>query len=85
MALIHAVPSLRKAPPLPSPNSVTLRRELQYDSIQGINYIQSMAVPLLLCAIIASLPMAEGNLNCSLVCKVGIRRPVSLGCATGWY
>lgn len=78
--------SLTKAPPLPSPNPVTLRRELQYATTRGMNYIQSMAVPLLLCAIIASLPISEGNLNCPLICKVGIiRRPVSTGRATGWY
>lgn len=78
--------SLREAPPLPSPNTVTLRRELQYATTQGMSYIQSMAVPLLLCAIIASLPISEGNLNCPLICKVGIiRRPVSPGRATGWY
>lgn len=78
--------SPRKAPPLPSPNTVILRRELQYATTQGMNYIQSMAVPLLLCAVIASLPISGCNLNCSLICKVGIiRRPVSPGCATGWY
>lgn len=78
--------SLRIAPPLPSPNTVILRRELQYATTQGMNYIQSMAVPLLLCAIIASFPISGCNLNCSLICKVGIRsRPVSPGCATAWY
>lgn len=78
--------SLRKALPLPSPNPVTLRRELQYATTQGMSYIQSMAAPLLLCAIIASLPISESNLNCPLICKVGIiRRPVSPGRATGWY
>lgn len=63
-----------------------LGRKLQHDDFQVTNYIQNMAVPLLLCAITSSLPVLECNLNCSLICKVGIiRRPISQGSATGQY
>jgi hypothetical protein len=61
-----------------------------------MNYSQSMAVTLLLCAFqlpslpnlpnLPSLPASERNLNCSLICKVGIRRrPISQGSAAGQY